>query len=585
MSTDNIQIVIAVDFGTSRSGFAYAYTSKQNEIHKFINWPEQEVPYVKTLTQLLYDSEGNFLAWGYPARRQFAEQCNLLKKEQKKRILGGTPEQHEQHKATIAKKYPTKVQNFKMLLKPDSQTGHAEFVDHAGRIFSAKRLIIDYLRELRKFIFELLSRKTTTLTEENYKWCLTIPAIWEEADKRLMREAAVEAGFVDNISSERLVLVLEPEAAAISFLESKTEKLSRNSRFMIVDAGGGTVDLTVHEIDGDSLKEVVRGSGGACGSTYLDKRFIHYIKELLGEELYQEISLQEPKGMLDLMNAWERAKCDVKASLKKTAYVPMPTPIWRFLNKKNDVLSHIAELQDGEEEVIVLTPEKLNFIYDPVLQDVEDAIKEQIKILDESKDPRCERLVLVGGFAESPILQQRIKEKFSTRFQGIYVLPSPGKAVVEGAVHFALKDRITSRKTRYTYGCNVLMKFREGIDPESKRRYNKRINQTRCKDRFDSFIKIGEEVHFDSKVKKIYYTIEPFQASVGFHFYQTEKPNPDYVDEPKIKEIGFMKIEFPTPSKEIREISLLVYFGQTEIKVEARDILSGKEAKAFLKFD
>ena len=583
MSKNNIQMVIAVDFGTSRSGFAYAYTSKPDEIWSFTNWPEQKVPYVKTLTQLLYDQEGNFLAWGYPARSQYAELCKTLKREQRKRILGGTPTIHELHREEIAKKFPTQIGGFKMLLKPDSGSDHAEYVDEAGRIFPAKKLIVDYLRELKNFIFDLLSRKVVTFKKENIKWCLTIPAIWNEADKHLMREAAVEAEIVDEISSEKLILALEPEAAALAFVETNNEKLPNDSRFMIVDAGGGTVDLTVHEIDNENLKEVVRGSGGACGSTYLDQRFTHYIKELIGNEIYEEMEIHHPEGIILLMDAWERAKCDVKASLEKTVFIPIPTPIWRFLSKKDDVLERIADFQDGEDEDIVLDPEKLNFIYDSVLQDVEDAIREQIKILDESEDPRCERLVLVGGFAESPILQKRIKENFSTRFEGIHVLQSPGKAVVEGAVHFALRERIQSRRMRFTYGCEIMSSFREGIDPENKRKMID--DRSLCDERFSTFVKIGEEVRFDQVIKKSYYTSFKKQTNITFDFYKTDSPTPEYIDEEGMEGFGTMNMRFPSSfSYANREVVLTIFFGRTTIQVEGMDISTGTKVSVHLDF-
>ena len=582
---NNIKIVISVDFGTSRSGFAYAYTAEKDKkdfIWYFTNWAEQPLPYVKTVSQLLYDSDGNFLAWGYPARSQYAKLCKKLKKEQRQK--------RQSNKVTNFKtktNFSTQISGFKMLLKPDSGTGYAEYVNEAGQSFSAKKLIVDYLRELRVFIFDLISRKTVSLKEENLKWCLTVPAIWNETDKHFMRKAAVEAGFIKDISSKRLILILEPEAAAIAFLESKTENISTGSRFMIVDAGGGTVDLTVHEIDGEYLKEVVRGSGGACGSTFLDRRFVHYMRELIGNEIYEEMEIRHPEGIIQLMNAWERAKCDSKANLDETVYIPLPTPIWKFLSKKDDILDRIAEIQgdeDGEDvEDIILSDEKLNFIYDSVLQDVEDAIREQIKILDESEDPRCERLVLVGGFAESPILQKRIKEKFSTRFEGIHVLNSPGKAVVEGAVHFALRERIQSRRMRFTYGCEIMSAFREGIDPENKRRHVQ--GKYLCDERFSSFVKINEEIRFDQKIEKTYYAIYEEQTSIQFAFYKTPIPTPEYIDEPEMEKIGILSIEFPASfSYKSREIILSIFFGRGEIQVEGKDLTSGKKTNASIQF-
>ena len=55
-------------------------------------------------------------------------------------------------------------------------------------------------------------------TEDDVRWCVTVPAIWDDADKQFMRRAAGDAGFPDG--SERLLLVQEPEAAAVECVVS-----------------------------------------------------------------------------------------------------------------------------------------------------------------------------------------------------------------------------------------------------------------------------------------------------------------------------------------------------------------------------
>jgi hypothetical protein len=40
--------------------------------------------------------------------------------------------------------------------------------------------------------------------------------------------------------------------------------------YLVVDAGGGTVDLVVHKKEGDALREVHPGTGGLCGGRVVD---------------------------------------------------------------------------------------------------------------------------------------------------------------------------------------------------------------------------------------------------------------------------------------------------------------------------
>lgn len=75
-----------------------------------------------------------------------------------------------------------------------------------------------------------------------------------------MSEAAQIAGL-GAVGGKRLQLALEPEAASLWCLRSGEIKLDSGDQYMVVDAGGGTIDITVHEkiegVAGDSVKEGV----------------------------------------------------------------------------------------------------------------------------------------------------------------------------------------------------------------------------------------------------------------------------------------------------------------------------------------
>lgn len=104
--------------------------------------------------------------------------------------------------------------------------------------------------------------------------------MWSDRAKTATRQAAILAGIISPADHpERLMLISEPEAAAL-YCERKSDQfnLTSGQRFMICDAGGGTVDLIVFEIDQRveggprTLKEVTKGHGGSCGSTFLDEK-------------------------------------------------------------------------------------------------------------------------------------------------------------------------------------------------------------------------------------------------------------------------------------------------------------------------
>lgn len=75
---------------------------------------------------------------------------------------------------------------------------------------------------------------------------------------------------------------------------------------MVLDSGGGTVDITVHKLLCEPyekfLCEELLPSSGGCewGSKYVDLYFEEFLKEFLGSELY-EYYLKNAVARLDIL--------------------------------------------------------------------------------------------------------------------------------------------------------------------------------------------------------------------------------------------------------------------------------------------
>ncbi|RUS19155.1 hypothetical protein BC938DRAFT_475802 [Jimgerdemannia flammicorona] len=132
-----------------------------------------------------------------------------------------------------------------------SGTGFCYAVSNNGTI-DAKRDIIpnpdwESLRFIKKVFFEHLRKKNVSCSERDVFWVLTIPAIWDDAAKLLMRQAAVAAELEKE--DGQLVLALEPEAASLWCLASGGISLKEKDIYVVIDCGGGTVDITIHEVE------------------------------------------------------------------------------------------------------------------------------------------------------------------------------------------------------------------------------------------------------------------------------------------------------------------------------------------------
>ena len=169
------QIVIGIDFGTSRSGFAYGWMNEQTKEHRKINlhtkWPDQfpETPYVKTPTLLLY-SPNEEIAWGHEARTIL---WSLNNKD-------------------ISKEYYL-FERFKMKLYEGR-----EYYENNGKKFLVLDLISDYLRKLKEYALKFITGNESGIIDENkILWSLTIPAMWTNQAKDIMIDAALKAGLTE----------------------------------------------------------------------------------------------------------------------------------------------------------------------------------------------------------------------------------------------------------------------------------------------------------------------------------------------------------------------------------------------------
>lgn len=353
----DFRVVIAIDFGTSRSGYAWAWKGDTKIVGKNL-WPGQKVKYPKTPTHLLYSPDGTLEEWGAKVIKRLAQ---LRSKDQ-------------------AKDYSFFF-NFKMeLYERKTGTDESPYLERDGQKFWAVNLIADYLREIKALALEEMKEQTNgTLKLSEIRWVLTVPAIWKDGDKMLMRKAAIKAGLIGEgrDEGERLYLALEPEAAAIYCQENLNNQEFLNkpgTRFMVVDCGGGTVDITVRDViikEGQKgLKEVIAGSGGAHGSTYVDKTFLQYLSspEMLTADVIDDFHNKSPQTYVQLMEEWEKAKCGFEPD-EEEVLIEMPAQLHELLkNNYPAILQKLAAKQSGDEYNIWLSGEVMkNQIFAPTL--------------------------------------------------------------------------------------------------------------------------------------------------------------------------------------------------------------------------
>ncbi|EEY19609.1 Hsp70-like protein [Verticillium alfalfae VaMs.102] len=281
-------------------------------------------------------------------------------------------------------------------------------------------------------------------------FCVTVPAIWSDLAKDKTRQACQKApGLVATRSP--IHLVSEPEAAAIYALHGlDPHGLQAGDTIVVVDAGGGTVDLISYTITRLKpileVQEAAPGSGALCGSTFLNLRFRKFLTSKLGsEEGFDDEVLAEA------LDVFEK-KFTMQAGPGDTFIVP----VGGLANNKELGISRgrfslkLADLQT---------------IFEPVILECIKLVSAQIA----ASGVPISAVLLVGGFGASNYLKERIRNAIDRKIQ-ILQPPNAWQAVVQGAVMKGLAQaspsqltqvRIQNRRARKHYGTQWRTRYEE----------------------------------------------------------------------------------------------------------------------------
>ncbi|WP_446038067.1 Hsp70 family protein [Streptomyces sp. SID1121] len=589
------RVFAAVDMGTYAIGGGWTTASPDNEapetrkIHFFNNWESQPAPTVKNLSALLLDADGEMIAWGYEARRMWLTQGMALRTAGAKYYhgfkmdLGALEGNSSTEKAVEAAEDAS----------PADGAPALERTDHASGVSSRDLRTAALLTMLLRQVVQTMLQQITAsgYDEDDVRWVLTVPACFSDYQKAIYRDVVKNAGLPGE--DGRVLLSLEPEAAAhyvrvsgARHRDSGPGLMAPGVRFMVVDCGGGTIDITAYENDQDGkMVEIGRSLGDRLGSDFLNRRVeSEYLLEGFGKEVMDGIRDACPDALLHMIDQWERAKVAVRLDQEDNLNLLIPTAIDRKMGATGR--RRLARRQNKVDDAIVLTPAQLHALFDTVVPGTLDLVEAQLNEMEaaQSDTETPNVIVLAGGFSNSPYLQQAIKERFGT-CATIIVPPSPDIAVLAGAVHFCYDPQTRARRSRFTYGIDTAMPFEEGIDPESSRL--KTPDGDRCGYRFNIYTTAGQSVPTDAEVCHTLIPLFNRQKEIAFGVYATRDTEPRYITDDGCDQLAEVTIDLsPVMRFDRRERAVRTFmkFGETEIKVRAELVQGGGEAIAQVHF-
>lgn len=554
MSSSSGSVVVAVDFGTTASGYAYAFKSNPVDVHTCYQWPSPAEVSCKTQTSLLYVRRGSkelrLKDWGWPALAELSKRA-----EEVETIDAGHPEFSLQKAKLSGSTEAYYVTAFKILVQ--AEVGTVQLPEG----LTLKRLIVDYLTQMTDFIVEMLKKARAGVhSKEDIEWCLTVPAAWDVSQKKLLEECAQSAGM------RSPNLVLEPVAASY-YCQSQARGLGLRSgdKLLVVDAGGGSVDAVVHKKlkdDAESLAvEQVGESYGrsGAGGLYVDYSFQKHLSRKIG--CFEEFCKQNASVLFDVNWWWYRAKVGFNGDDDYVAKYSVPAKLRDKWKAENTRLGN--EMTEMEYECVRFRQAELTDIFYEQVELVLDLIEGQMESVEGVRV-----LMVTGGFSASPYLRQRIREKFESEVEDIVMPADPSRAVCHGAVLYHMFRR---RYAARTYGLRMVRDWMPG-DPDYVVNDDGR---KKCKEAFDVLLRKGDVVAVDTIVRRKLYPASHKQKVMSAHVYSSADKDPMYTSDSSCEEVRIIEIDTGGKDRSMkdlnksREVEVTFRFGESVIYITA----------------
>uniref|UniRef100_A0A672TRZ2 Heat shock protein family A (Hsp70) member 12A n=1 Tax=Strigops habroptila TaxID=2489341 RepID=A0A672TRZ2_STRHB len=571
--TSKSVFIIAIDFGTSFSGYCFSLASGADQIRQVYWGTEYGFKTSKTPTCILFNQKQEFKKFGYDAIMKYK---SLPSSEADNWYF---------------------FQNFKMKLYNTKVTSDMGLKASNGKMLPALMVFSESLRYLKEHALNTIQEASfqTVYSEEEVTWVITVPAIWSAAARQFMRWAAKEAGLISDMISEKLIIALESEAASLWCKQLPQEgfmtairtscTLKKTAKFICVCVCvclGGTIDITVHEIqENHYLKELHKASGGGWGGNRVDENFIDFLREIFDDGVWDEYEKKHPTELQYMMYNFGLQKCSTS---REGVYIRCYYNLTKLAELKKDI-SHFFKKANGVvwcDGVFMVTYEKMKTFFNYSIRNIICTLR---VILDKPEMAKVQYILLVGGFASSIILRDEISQAFSEEYHILCPLDAQA-AIAKGAVLFGVNPCIVaSRVSAQTYGIAVNQDFDAAIHDCHKKRISKKDGYIYCTDLFKKLVGINESVNINEDAQYYFHPTEADQTQAKFSFYCTEKQDAQYVDEEGMECLGSCIVPMPdTKLGRKRQLKLDIKFGLTEFKATCTDITSKQKKTITINF-
>lgn len=186
------------------------------------------------------------------------------------------------------------MQKFKLNIAASKTSGNEDEDENHDDDYLSITATIDYLRNMSDTAFNMIVKNyITDVDKSKIRYVLTVPAQWTDDERAAMRMMATDAGIITKTDHENKLIIINESFAATLFCEkelaTKCFAFEEGAKYLICDAGGGTVDLATYEStiilnkDNNTIGrcQLTTDSGDKCGSGFVDDHMEDLLLDIL----------------------------------------------------------------------------------------------------------------------------------------------------------------------------------------------------------------------------------------------------------------------------------------------------------------
>lgn len=261
---------------------------------------------------------------------------------------------------------------------------------------------------------------------------ITCPAYFNDNQRQATKDAGEIAGL------KVLRIINEPTAACLAY---GLDKAGKEQKIMVFDLGGGTLDVTIMEMD-QSVFHVQSTSGDTLlGGTDMDNVFVEYIAKQFERE--NGIDLRKDKmAMQRLREAAEKAKVELSSTVATDINLPFIT----------------ADASGPKHMTMSINRAKLEELVGPIIERCRHPMEQALSDAKlTAKD--IDRIILVGGPTRMPIVQKFVEDYVGKKIErGVDPMEcvALGAAVQAAIIRGEIKDVLLLDVTPLSLGIETL---------------------------------------------------------------------------------------------------------------------------------